>query len=181
MSPHLLLEELTMQHVISTTSARQQRRVIAIAALAVLAAVSVAAQAGECPADKVVADGKGQPMSAAEPAKGVTDKVVSSTELAKEPVAIQGRALRARRLDIAPGGVVPWHSHGDRPAQILISSGEITEYASTCAVPIMHKAGDITAEKSPTAHWWKNHGTKPVVIYSFDLFRVEDKKNEKMM
>jgi quercetin dioxygenase-like cupin family protein len=172
-----------MQHVISTISARrQQRRLIAIAALAALAAVaSVAAQAGECPADKIVADGKGQPMSAAEPAKGVTDMVVSSTDLAKEPVAISGRLFRARRLDIAPGGVVPWHAHGDRPAQILISSGEITEYASTCAVPIAHKAGDITAEKSPTSHWWKNHGTVPVVIYSFDLFRAEDKKNDKMM
>lgn len=171
-----------MPHVISTTSTRlQQRRLIAIAALAAVAAlVSVGAQAGECPADKVVADGKGQPMSS-EPAKGVTDVVVRSTDLAKEPVAIAGRALRARRLDIAPGGVVPWHSHGDRPAQILIASGEIVEYASTCAVPIVHKAGDITAEKSPTSHWWKNLGTAPVVIYSFDLFRVEDKKNEKMM
>jgi quercetin dioxygenase-like cupin family protein len=169
-------------NVISTTSARQQRRIVAIAALAAIAAfVSVAAQAGECPADKIVAEGKGQPMSTAEPAKDVTDKVVSSTDLAKEPVAISGRALRARRLDIGPGGVVPWHSHGDRPAQILIASGEITEYASTCAVPIVHKAGDITAEKSPTSHWWKNHGAAPVVIYSFDLFRVEDKKNEKMM
>jgi quercetin dioxygenase-like cupin family protein len=167
-------------NIISTTSARQQRRVIAIAALAALAAVSIAAQAGECPADKVVADGKGQPMSN-EPAKGVSDTVVRAIDLAKEPVAIGGRALRARRLDIAAGGVVPWHSHGDRPAQILIASGEITEYASTCLVPIVHKAGDITAEKSPTAHWWKNHGSAPVVIYSFDLFRVEDKKDEKMM
>ena len=171
-----------MPHVISTTSTqRHQRRLIAIAALAAVAAlVSVGAQAGECPADKVVADGKGQPMSS-EPAKGVTDVVVRSTDLAKEPVAIAGRALRARRLDIAPGGVVPWHSHSDRPAQILIASGEIVEYASTCTVPIVHKAGDITAEKSPTSHWWKNLGTAPVVIYSFDLFRVEDKKNEKMM
>ena len=97
-----------MPHVISTTSTRQQqRRLIAIAALAAVAAlVSVGAQAGECPADKIVADGKGQPMSS-EPAKGVTDVVVRSTDLAKEPVAIAGRALRARRLDIAPGGVVP--------------------------------------------------------------------------
>jgi quercetin dioxygenase-like cupin family protein len=168
-------------NVISTTSARHQRRIIAIAALAMLAAVSIAANAGECPADKVVAEGKGQPMSAAEPAKAVTDKVITSTELAKEPVAIQGRLFRARLLEIGPGGVVPWHSHGDRPALILISSGEITEYASTCAVPIVHKAGDVTAEKNPTSHWWKNHGTTPVVIHSFDLFRAEDKKNEKMM
>jgi quercetin dioxygenase-like cupin family protein len=171
-----------MQQVISTTSARQQRRVLVIAVIATFAAIaSVSAQAGQCPADKVVADGKGQPMSAAEAAKAVTDTVITSTDLAKEPVMIQGRLFRSRKLEIAPGGVVPWHSHGDRPAQILIASGEITEYASTCAVPIVHKAGDITAEKHPTSHWWKNHGTVPVVIYSFDLFRAEDKANDKMM
>ena len=168
-------------NVISTTSARDKRHlatVIAIAAVSLLAAV--AAHAGECPADKRVADGRGQPMSS-EAAKGVTDAVVTSTELAKEPVAIGGRLFRARKLDIAAGGVVPWHSHGDRPAMILIAAGEITEYASTCAVPIVHKAGEITAEKSPTAHWWKNSGGAPVVIYSFDLFRVDDKKHERMM
>jgi quercetin dioxygenase-like cupin family protein len=169
-----------MNVISTTTTARRQRRLVAVAALAALGLASLATQAGECPADKIVADGKGQPMSA-EPAKGVSDSVLRSIDLAKEPLAIGGRALRARRLDIAAGGVVPWHSHGDRPAQILIASGEITEYASTCAVPIVHKAGDITAEKSPTSHWWKNHGSAPVVIYSFDLFRVEDKKNEKMM
>jgi quercetin dioxygenase-like cupin family protein len=170
-----------MQNVISTTSARHQRRVVALAVLAAVAAVaSVAAHAGECPNDKLVPAGQGQPMSS-EPAKGVTDKVITSTELAKEPVAIQGRLFRARRLDVAAGGVVPWHFHGDRPALILISSGEITEYASTCTVPIVHKAGEVTAERNPTSHWWKNHGTTPVVIYSFDLFRVENKKDEHMM
>ncbi|HSW25710.1 MAG TPA: cupin [Burkholderiaceae bacterium] len=138
------------------------------------------AHAGECPADQRRPNGTGQPMSAL-PASGVTDTVVASTELAKEPVSIQGRLFRARKLDIAPGGVVPWHSHGDRPALLLIASGEITEYASTCAVPIQHKAGDITPERYPTSHWWKNSGTKPVVIYAFDLFRSEDKHDEHMM
>jgi quercetin dioxygenase-like cupin family protein len=171
-----------MNHVISTTSARTARlHLIAVAAIAALSiGAAFAAHAGECPADKVVAAGQGQPMSS-EGAKGVTDKVVIATELAKEPVAIQGRLLRARRLDIAAGGIVPWHSHGDRPALILISSGEIYEYASTCAVPILHKAGDITAERNPTSHWWKNVGATPVVIYSFDLFRVENKNDEHMM
>jgi len=171
-----------MNHVISTTSARTARlQLLAVAAIAALSlGAAFAAHAGECPADKVVAAGKGQPMSS-EGAKGVTDKVVTMTELANEPVAIQGRQFRARRLDIAAGGIVPWHSHADRPALILISSGEIYEYASTCAVPILHKAGDITAEKNPTSHWWKNTGTTPVVIYSFDLFRHEDKKEEHMM
>jgi quercetin dioxygenase-like cupin family protein len=138
------------------------------------------ARAGECPADQRRPNGNGQAMST-NPANGVTDMVVTSIDVAKEPVSIQGRLLRARKLDIAPGGVVPWHSHGDRPALLMIASGEITEYSSTCAMPILHKAGEITPERYPTSHWWKNTGTKPVVIYAFDLFRHEDKHDEHMM
>ena len=151
----------------------------AAAALLSIGALS-AVQAGECPAEQRRPNGTGQAMSALA-ASGVTDAVVTSIDVAREPLSIQGRLFRARKLDIAPGGVVPWHSHGDRPALLLIASGEITEYASTCAVPIQHKAGDITPERSPTSHWWKNTGTKPVVIYAFDLFRAEDKHDEHMM
>jgi len=165
----------------TTTPQRRLRGMLAVAAAAALAiGAAASAQAGECPAGQFAADGKGQPMSNAA-ASGVTDTVITSTELAKEPVSIQGRLFRARKLDIAPGGVVPWHSHSDRPALLLIASGEITEFASTCKVPIVHKAGDITPERHPTAHWWKNTGTQPVVIYAFDLFRKEDKKDEHMM
>lgn len=149
-------------------------------ALAAALGASMQAQAGECAAGQMSADGKGQPMSS-EMAKAVTDMVVTMTDLAKEPVAIQGRQFRARKLEIQPGGIVPWHSHADRPAILLIASGEVTEYASTCKTPIVHKAGDITAERAPTSHWWKNTGSQPVVIYSFDLFRKEDKKDEHMM
>jgi quercetin dioxygenase-like cupin family protein len=152
---------------------------VAAAALLSIGALS-SAQAGECPADQRRPNGTGQPMSAIA-ASGVTDTVVTAIDVAKEPLSVQGRLFRARKLDIAPGGVVPWHSHGDRPALLLIASGEITEYASTCAVPIQHKAGDITPERNPTSHWWKNTGNKPVVIYAFDLFRSEDKHDEHMM
>jgi quercetin dioxygenase-like cupin family protein len=171
-----------MMNVIPTTTTRRHRRVAIVGAVALLASLAAAhgAMAGDCPANQRVPDGQGQPM-VNEAAKGVTDRVIASTDLAREPLMVDGRAFRARRLDIAPGGVVPWHSHADRPAMILITGGEISEYASNCKVPIVHKAGEIAAERSPTAHWWKNHGAEPVVIYSFDLFRVEDKKQEKMM
>jgi len=33
-----------------------------------------------------------------------------------------------RKLTIEPGGVVPRHSHGDRPAIIYIAEREIVEY-----------------------------------------------------
>ncbi len=125
--------------------------------------------AGSCPANKMVADGQGQPPSSL-PASGVTDTVLSSTDLAKEPIGINDRLFRLRRLVIQPGGVVPWHSHGDRPAMIYIVSGQIVEYASNCAVPIVHKAGEAAAETHATSHWWKNVGKQTVVLISADLF-----------
>ena len=53
--------------------------------------------------------------------------------------------------------------------------------ASNCAVPIVHRAGDVAAEKNGTSHWWQNHGKLPSKLISVDLFPVADKMNEKMM
>ena len=140
---------------------------LAAATVALAAAlVSPAAFAGECPADKLMADAT---KPNATPAKGVTDKVLAAINLAEEPAKIENRMLRLRKLTIAPGGVVPWHSHGDRPAIIYIVSGEVTEYASNCAVPILHKTGEVARETHVTAHWWKNTGKQTAVLLSADL------------
>ena len=90
--------------------------------------------AGECPANQMRADAT-KPVTTA--AKGVTDKVLSQIDLSAEKVALKGHLMRVRKLEIQPGGIVPWHSHEDRPAQIYVASGEIHEYASNCAVPIL--------------------------------------------
>ncbi len=145
---------------------------VAAAAVAV-GMISTAAFAGGCPADKIVPSGAGQKPGATSP-KDVTDTVIASTDLAKEPTDINDRLFRLRKLVIQPGGVVPWHSHGERPAIIYIIKGEITEYASTCAVPIVHKSGDVTAETHETAHWWKNTGKETVVLLSADLLKKQD-------
>ena len=99
------------------------------------------------------------------PGKGVTDTVLAAIDLEKEPANIKDRQLRFRKLTIEPGGIVPWHSHGDRPAMIYIVEGEIVEYASNCSGPIVHKAGEIRPETSGTSHWWKNLGDKTVVLF----------------
>jgi quercetin dioxygenase-like cupin family protein len=141
-----------------------------MAAVVVAAVVSAsAAQAGSCPADKMRADGSGEKMNST-PAKDVTDAVLTSIDLSKEPAAVKDRLLRLRRLEIKPGGIVPWHEHANRPAIIYIVSGEIVEYASTCAVPIVHRAGEAATETHATSHWWKNLGQETVVLLSADLF-----------
>src|SRR6202162_5687260 len=134
-----------------------RRTALAVAVAAAMSIAATVASAGECPADKKVADGQGQKPSTAA-AKDVTDVVLSTTDLSKEPLAQQGRLFRLRQLDIKPGGIVPWHSHGNRPAMIYIVSGEVVEYASNCAVPIVHKTGDVAPERNGTSHWWQNNG-----------------------
>jgi quercetin dioxygenase-like cupin family protein len=146
----------------------------------VAAAFSVSAFAGECPADKRVADGQGQKMVNHGP-KDVTDKVRASTDLAKEAVALPGHLFRLRELEVKAGGIVPWHSHDERPAMIYIVSGEITEYASNCAVPIVHKAGDVAPEKKGVSHWWQNNGKATSKLISVDIFPTDKKHDEKMM
>jgi quercetin dioxygenase-like cupin family protein len=136
------------------------------AALAFVAGFAVSAQAGECPADKRMANAR-QPVDF-KPV-GVTDTTLGAIDLGKEMAKITGRELRFRKMTIAPGGIVPWHSHDDRPALIFVERGEIIEYASNCGAPIHHKAGEIRAETHGTSHWWKNLSDQEVVLYIGDV------------
>ncbi len=153
---------------------------LTIPAAVLAAAFCLNALAGECPADKMTPDGAGQKPYPTAP-QGVTDRLLASNDLSQDSIALKGRLFRTRELVVAPGWVVPWHDHGDRPAMIYIVSGHVTEYASTCAVPIQHKAGEVPAEKAPTMHWWKNNGKVKAAIISVDLFPTEMKMDDHMM
>jgi quercetin dioxygenase-like cupin family protein len=158
---------------------RAGRFAVALVAASLAAAVS-SAFAGGCPTDKRVPDGQGQKMVTTG-AVGVVDVVRSSTDLSKEAPMLKDRLFRLRTLDIAPGGIVPWHSHNERPAQIYIVKGEIVEYASNCAVPILHKAGDVAPEKNGTSHWWQNNTREPVLLISVDILHDKTGADKKMM
>lgn len=149
--------------------------------IAVASAIAITglAHAGQCPADKLAANDL--PGAATAPV-GVVDNELASIDLAKENVKLDQRRLRLRQMTIMPGGVVPLHSHEDRPALIMVNSGEIYEHSSKCAVPILHKAGETAREFMGTKHWWKNSGAVPVNLTIGDI--VNDKKPmtmEKMM
>ena len=150
-------------------------RVLLSGIVAGAAIFTVSANAGECPAGQMKA-GAREPVTLA--GKGVTDTTLASINLEKEPAKIKGRELRFRKLTIEPGGIVPWHSHHDRPAIIYIASGEVHEYASNCAAPIVHKAGEIRPETSGVAHWWKNLGDQTVVLFVGDV--LHDKTDKHM-
>ena len=101
--------------------------------------------------------------------KGVTDDVIGAIDLGSE-IKVDGRQLRTRRLVVQPGGIVPIHSHADRPALIVTLSGSITEHRSDCATPIEHSAGDISREAEGISHYWINHGNAPAVLLSSDVY-----------
>jgi quercetin dioxygenase-like cupin family protein len=127
--------------------------------------LSTAAMANDCPADKVGVDFmKAGPMMP----KDVTDTVIAMIDLG-QGYGVDGRLLRMRKLVVQPGGIVPWHSHAERPANIYIVSGAITEYRSTCSAAIEHPTGDVTAEHGPLSHWWKNNTSAPAVLISSDI------------
>jgi quercetin dioxygenase-like cupin family protein len=160
----------------SSPSALMRAYALAACAVAAPQIGATPAFAGSCPTTKVTTDGQKPGPSAH---KNVTDTVIASTDLAQEAPRLRDHKFRLRRLVIQPGGVVAWHSHEERPAIIYIVSGSVTEYASTCAVPIVHRAGDVARETHTTKHWWKNTTNKRVVLLSADI--LHDKVDPKTM
>ena len=157
-----------------TCTGRIGRSLLLAAVVLSASLVASAASAGECPADQKKPNAREavdfKPV-------GVTDTVIASIDVAKAPFDIKDRLFRMRKLTVEPEGIVPWHSHGDRPAIIYIVEGEIHEFASNCAAPIVHKAGDVVAETSEVSHWWKNLGDKTAVLISADLLKDANDHN----
>lgn len=148
-----------------------KKSVLALGTCAFLWSVAGTAFAGECPAGKL---GSNTLAGAPSAPVGVTDTELAFVDLSKENVKLSDRRLRLRHMTIAPGGIVPLHSHADRPALIQVNAGEIYENSSKCLVPILHKAGDVARESLGTQHWWKNEGTQTVDLTIGDI--VNDKK-----
>ena len=158
---------------LSRTKGRLGRSLLLAGVIAGASLAATSAQAGECPADQKKPDAT-KPVDM-KPV-GVTDTVIAMIDVDQQQ-GIKDRKFRMRKLVVEPGGVVPWHSHGERPAIIYIIEGEIDEYASNCAVPIVHKAGDVVAETKDVSHWWKNIGDKKVVLLSADLLKDPNDHN----
>jgi quercetin dioxygenase-like cupin family protein len=125
-----------------------------------------AALAGTCPPDQVLSEPRKLEMP---PDRGVNRPTIGAVQL-KGWRGLGDFTLRMRRLTIVPDGIVPYHEHHDRPSIVTVLEGEIWENSNHCAVPILHKAGDVTPEFGPgTAHWWENKSGATVVLISTDV------------
>ena len=128
------------------------------------------AEAGECPREHVLSTPRAIENA---PDVGVARETLSVVNITGYR-GVGNLRLRTRLLTIAVGGIVPFHTHEDRPSIVYILSGEIIEHSRTCAVPIVHRAGEHAAEYgAQEAHWWENRTGQPVVILSSDVLPPE--------
>lgn len=115
------------------------------------------ARVRECPAERVRegAFTSGEPQSV-----GLTSVDLALTPLASDPT----RALRLRRLTLAPGGAIAWHDHAAIQGAAILLSGQLVERRNSCLDPITYNAGDVVREDAATAHSWRNETDEEAVI-----------------
>ncbi|MEO1776466.1 MAG: cupin domain-containing protein [Pseudomonadota bacterium] len=80
--------------------------------------------------------------------------------------------MRLRFFEIAPGGIVPQHSHNGRPAIAVVVEGQMTEHRSDEADPVILGPGGVSLEPHGLVHWWENTGDTPAKIIGFDVYRA---------
>lgn len=126
--------------------------------------------AGTCPSDKVRDTPRDLTADAGEVYSGELAASIDITGWRD-----QGNfMLRMRTISVPPRGIVPLHSHADRPGIVYIVSGELLEYHSLCDVPISHRAGETTEAFGPDVmHWWANPTDEEVIAISTDIVPFE--------
>ena len=146
------------------------RPAVGIVAAAVLMLGAGQALAGSCPPEKVL---KNPRSIESKDSVGVTRETLSTVNL-KGWRSVGDLFLRTRRLTIAGHGVVPTHTHDDRPSIVFVVKGELIEHSTFCAVPTRHKAGDWTPEFGEGhGHWWENPNSTEAIVTSSDVVDQE--------
>lgn len=115
------------------------------------------ARVRECPAERTQANARAEGFGAQ---AGVVGEDIALTPIASDPT----RAVRLRRLTVAPGGVIAWHDHTAVQGMALLVSGEMVELRNSCLDPIIYRAGDVAREDAATAHSWRNETDAPAIV-----------------
>ena len=103
--------------------------------------------------------------------KGFKADVLTSVDLGKQGLNdYNSRQMRMRKITLAPGGVVAYHSHSSRPAMDYVLKGAVVDHRD--GVPDRtYKAGDTFAENTDVNHWVENKGKVPAEVVTIDLFK----------
>lgn len=79
---------------------------------------------------------------------------ITRTDLQRHDLSIAGRETVQSRIDIAPGGLAPWHRHPGEEV-IYIIEGTL-EYQLEGQAPVTLKAGDVLFVPAGIAHMARN-------------------------
>ncbi len=94
-------------------------------------------------------------------------EVALANEFPDMAAAIGDRQLRLRRVEWAPGRIVPPHNHATRPNYIWIQQGAFTAYDPSGQRVI--NDGSVVLERGAVEGAWKNNGDETVVLYAVDI------------
>lgn len=100
--------------------------------------------------------------SAAQAPKGFDVKVLGSIDLANELPNMEAYGMRMSHVTVAPGGIMPAHSHDGRPEIINVLQGVLTEERNG-GPPVDYKAGSILIMKNGVVHALSNRTGEPTV------------------
>jgi quercetin dioxygenase-like cupin family protein len=120
-----------------------------------------------------VSSASAQTLEGPKEGKGIRVSLLGEVDLGPEINGMGGRKLRYRYWSVEPGGIIPVHSHKDRPAIIYMLKGEIIEHRSDTATPKVHKAGETTLENHDLEHWWENKGSVGVEMIVGDICNTQ--------
>jgi quercetin dioxygenase-like cupin family protein len=96
--------------------------------------------------------------------KGLTVENLTVYDLGKQGLTDYGsRQFQIRKITLAPGGVVAYHSHADRPGGTYLVTGSLVEHRDG-APDRTYKAGDVITETTDVKHWVENKGTTPAIL-----------------
>jgi len=104
-------------------------------------------------------------------AQGIANETIGEFDLGPEIPGLGGRFMRMRLWTVEPGGVVPVHSHLNRPGMIYILEGEITEHRSDRDEPKVHGPGSVSIESRGMRHWWVKETDAPMRLLGFDVYQ----------
>ncbi|MGH1482846.1 MAG: hypothetical protein ACRBM6_29740 [Geminicoccales bacterium] len=147
-------------------AARRMVITTAVAGVA-LSAVAASAASSDLPTKEINGlTGPAKPV-------GMAIEELGAITLGKEfpqIAAVADRLMRGRHVTVKAGGIVPIHSHKDRPAVTYILDGEIIEHRSDVEGALVRKAGDCTLDVSGISQWWENKSDRDVHMFTVDLY-----------
>jgi len=100
---------------------------------------------------------------------GVAGKELATVKLGADFSIGKGRKLRMREVTIAPGGLLPMHSHADRPSVSYVLQGSLIEYLEGDATGRQLNVGESYATHGAKGHALENKGQIPAVFLEVDL------------